>query len=100
MNLLLSRCAKEDLLEIWEYIAVHDEMAADRYVDNLRHRAMELLDYPELGRARDEIQPGIRSLLSRNHLLFYRIQPNEIQILRTLHGSMDLPHQDYPNIPN
>jgi toxin ParE1/3/4 len=100
MKLLLSRRAKEDLLEIWEYIAIHDELAADRYIDHLSHRAMELIDYPELGRARNEIQPGIRSLLSRNHLLFYRIQPNEIQILRILHGSMDLPHQDYPNIPN
>jgi len=43
---------------------------------------------------RDEIQPKIRSLLSKNHLLFYRVQSNEIQILRVLHGSRDLSNQE------
>jgi plasmid stabilization system protein ParE len=35
MRLILSRHAKEDLLEIWEFIADHDEIAADRYIDHL-----------------------------------------------------------------
>jgi len=96
MRLLLSGRAKQDLIEIWEYIASHDEEAADHYIDHLRRRAMELITHPELGRSRDDIHHGIRSLLSRNHLLFYRIRADEIQILRILHGSMDLPNQDFP----
>jgi hypothetical protein len=32
MKLLLSFRAKEDLLEIWEFIADHDEVAAGRYM--------------------------------------------------------------------
>jgi toxin ParE1/3/4 len=94
MRLILTASAKEDLLGIWEFIANHDEIAADRYLDHLRSRACELLLHPELGRKRDEILNEVRSLLSRNHLLFYRISDNEIQILRILHGSMDLPNQD------
>ena len=43
---------------------------------------------------RDEIQPKLRSLLSKNHLLFYRVQSNEIQILRLLPGSWDLSNQE------
>lgn len=93
MRLLLSRRAKEDLLEIWEFIADHDELAADRYIDHLRDRALELLHFPELGRARNEIHLNLRSLLARNHLLFYTIEGEEVQILRILHGSMDLPNQ-------
>jgi toxin ParE1/3/4 len=93
MRLILSRRAKEDLLETWEFIADHDEIAADRYIDHLRDRALELLHFPELGRARNEIVSGLRSLLARNHLLFYRIELQEVQILRILHGSMDLPNQ-------
>jgi toxin ParE1/3/4 len=93
MRLLLSRRAKEDLLEIWEFIADHDELAADRYIDHLRDRALELLHFPELGRARNEIHFNLRSLLARNHLLFYTIEGEEVQILRILHGSMDLPNQ-------
>lgn len=93
MRLILSRRAKEDLLETWEFIADHDEIAADRYIDHLRDRALELLHFPELGRARNEIVSGLRSLLARNHLLFYRIELQEVQIFRILHGSMDLPNQ-------
>jgi toxin ParE1/3/4 len=94
MRLVLTASAKEDLIGIWEYIADHDVIAADRYLDHLRYRARVLIDYPELGRKRDEILIGVRSLLSRNHLLFYRIRDNDIQILRILHGSMDLPNQE------
>ena len=95
MRLILSRRAKEDLLEIWEFIADHDEIAADRYIDHLRDRALELLHFPELGRARNEIFSRLRSLLARNHLLFYRLERQEVQILRILHGSMDLPNQSF-----
>lgn len=97
MRLILSRRAKEDLLEIWEFIADHDEIAADRYIDHLRDRALELLHFPELGRARNEIFSGLRSLLARNHLLFYKIESEEVQILRILHGSMDLPNRAFEN---
>jgi toxin ParE1/3/4 len=95
MRLLLSRRAKEDLLEIWEFISDHDELAADRYIDHLRDRALELLHFPELGRARNEIHLNLRSLLARNHLLFYKNEGEEVQILRILHGSMDLPNQSF-----
>ena len=95
MRLLLSSRAKEDLFEIWEFIADHDEIAADRYIDHLRDRASELLHFPELGRTRHEIHPGLRRLLARNHLLFYRFEDQEIQFLRILHSSMDLPNQTF-----
>jgi toxin ParE1/3/4 len=95
MKLSLTAAAREDLLALWEYIAVHDELAADRYLDQVRERAMELIPHPELGRSRPEIFPEIRSLLCRNHLIFYRIEKEMIQVLRVLHGSMDLPYQDY-----
>lgn len=95
MMLLLAPRAKEDLLEIWEFIAAHDEVAADRYIDHLRERALELVAFPNLGKARDEIHSGLRSLLARNHLIFYRLQDAEIQVLRILHGSMNLPKQDF-----
>ena len=95
MKLRISGQAKEDLVELWEYIATHDEFAADRYLDQLRQRVLELLHHPHLGRMRPEIHGGIRSLLFRNHLIFYRVEKSTIQILRILHGSMDLPNQEY-----
>ena len=96
MKLQISQPAREDLVDIWEFIAEHDELAADRYIGHLRLRARELVRYPHLGRMRRKIHPGIRSLLFRNHLIFYRVKKVSIQILRILHGSMDLLNQDFP----
>ena len=96
MRLELTTPAREDLLDIWAYIAGHDETAADKYLEGLRKRALELIKHPELGRKRDEIIPGIRSLIFRNHLIFYRVEISAIQVLRILHGNMDLKQADYP----
>lgn len=96
MKLQISQPARDDLVDIWEFIAEHDELAADRYIELLRLRARELVRYSRLGRVRRDIHPRIRSLLYRNHLIFYRAKNTSIQILRILHGSMDLPIQDLP----
>ena len=84
MRLRFSGKAKEDLIDLWEYIAVHDELAADRYVDHVFDRAGELLVHLELGRPRPEISSGVRSLLCRNHLIFYRVGTRAIEVLRIL----------------
>jgi toxin ParE1/3/4 len=96
MRLELTTPAREDLLDVWAYIAGHDETAADNYLEELRRRALELIKHPELGRKRDEVIPGIRSLLFRNHLIFYRVEASAIKVLRILHGNMDLKRADYP----
>lgn len=95
MTLWISQPAKDDLVEVWEFIAEHDELAADRYIDHLRLRARELIRCPRLGRIRREIHPGIRSLVFRNHLIFYRAKKSSIEALRILHGSRDLPKQEF-----
>jgi toxin ParE1/3/4 len=78
MRLELTTPAREDLLHIWAYIAGHEETTADKYLEGLRKRALELIKHPDLGRKRDEIIPGIRSLLFRNHLIFCRVETSAI----------------------
>jgi plasmid stabilization system protein ParE len=48
-------------------------------------------EFPELGRSRDELCQGCRSLLVKKYLVFYRLLPNAIEIVRVLHGSRNLP---------
>lgn len=43
-----------------------------------------------LGRVRDDIGPGYRSLLVDRHIVLYRNGPNDIEIVRLLHVSMDV----------
>ncbi len=57
----LSRSAETDLDEIWLHIAQDKVSAADRFIDLLTSKFPRLAATPLMGRARDEIKPGIRS---------------------------------------
>lgn len=58
-----SRAARDDLIEIWVSIALHDELAADRQLDRIEDGIRQLADYPEIGPAREELIAGARAIL-------------------------------------
>ena len=43
-----------------------------------------------MGRQREELQPGIRSLAFRRYIIFYRRVSCTVEIVRVLHGARDL----------
>jgi toxin ParE1/3/4 len=44
-----------------------------------------------MGRARDELASGLRSVAIERYVLFYRITADAVQVVRILLGSRDLP---------
>ena len=86
----LSDQAKEDLVEIWEYIAENNLPAADRMVQALVAQYKSLADNPNMGRSRAELRPDLRSFPVGNYLLLYRPLPEGIAAARILHGARDL----------
>lgn len=83
--------AKDDLDEIWDYIARDNITAANQLLDQL-HLKLALLAYsPGIGRPRDRLLLGLRSFPVGNYLLFYRPIPDGIELVRVLHGARDLP---------
>jgi len=88
--LRLSEAAVADLDELWLFLAENNPMAADQYLDELAARFRTLLDYPELGRTRDELSTGLRSFAYKNHVIFYRAMSRRIEVVRVLAGRMDL----------
>ena len=51
----------------------------------------EISEHPEMGKDYDEIDHGILGLKVGKHIIFYRIiKPHEIEVLRILHGRIDL----------
>jgi plasmid stabilization system protein ParE len=44
----------------------------------------------ELGRSRDELITGLRSILADPHTVFYQISPHAIQIVRVVHQREDI----------
>jgi toxin ParE1/3/4 len=47
-------------------------------------------DHPLVGRSRDEVRPGLRSLAADPHVVFYRITDDRLGIVRILDGRQDI----------
>ncbi len=90
MQVTFTRAAREDLIAIWTHIAEDNPQAAGRVLDRLEEAANRLADTPQIGRARDDIRPGLRYLVSGSYLLLYRIRDGGIEIVRAVHGRRDL----------
>ena len=85
-----------DLTEHYATIAADSESAAERFLQQAESSMAQLAEMPELGRAypcRDPRLVGIRCFripTFKHHLLFYRIDPQYIEIIRVLHGARDI----------
>ena len=82
--------AEVDILEIWEFIAADSIAAADKWVDDLDEKMALWATQPMMGRARDELAPGIRSLAFGRYVVFFAPLPEGIDVVRVLHGARDI----------
>jgi toxin ParE1/3/4 len=82
--------AEADLSDILAYLEERSPSAAERLAAAIDERCALLGQFPEMGRARPELGPGIRSVTVDRYLLFYRITPASVEVLRILHGSRDV----------
>ena len=89
-------CAREadrDLDDIWYYIAEESGSIgiADRLVDTITDRFLVLSSHPHIGRPRDEdLRPGLRSFPVGGYIIIYRIEDEDVVILRVLRGSRNI----------
>ncbi len=82
--------ARDDLDEIWDYIARGNPVAATRTVYRIRDRFEMLGRQPLLGEVCEELQPGLRSFPVRPYVIYYSVLDDEISIVRILHGARDV----------
>ena len=87
----VSDAARSDLDEIWFYIAQDNTDAADRFLGAIVSRFPKLATMPQIGRAREELSPRLRSFPLGRYIIFYRPMENGVEIVRVLHGARDLP---------
>jgi toxin ParE1/3/4 len=62
---------------------------ADAWVDRLDAKLRLLAAQPLMGRARDELSPGVRSLPFGRYVIFYLPLSDGIEVLRVLHSAQD-----------
>ena len=82
-----------DLIQIHDYIAQDNVVAARRIVIGIRERCVTLADTPLLGRARPEYGADSRSITFRGapYVIVYRPINDGVEILRIRHGRRNLP---------
>jgi toxin ParE1/3/4 len=88
-NPVITEPARQDLDEMWDWLAGRNEPAADRLLDAILQRAQLHASQPLMGRPRDDLRPGLRSFVVRPYVVFYRPVEGTIEVLRVLHGSRD-----------
>lgn len=82
----------DDLTEAYAYLADLNPASADSLLDEVELVVQLLAAFPEIGRPREELRPGVRSFRLRRfrHVLFYRLTQDSIVLLRFLHGARDI----------
>lgn len=90
-RLVFSSEAEDDVEGILRHSLMQwGEVQERRYAEALDRAFLLLADNPNLGRRRDELQPGYRSYLVRQHLIIYRVRGDAVIIVRVLHSRMDI----------
>jgi toxin ParE1/3/4 len=90
-NFRLTQLAVTDLRSIGRYTqTTWGREQRDRYLAKLDQSFHLLAQEPQLGRACDDIRSGYRKYHVGRHLIFYRMAPDGIEIIRVLHDSMDI----------
>jgi toxin ParE1/3/4 len=80
-----------DLREVIAYLDQRSEAAAVAVADAVDRKCEQLRTVPFQGRARDDLSPGLRSVVVGDYLLFYRVSDAVVEFVRFIHGSRDLP---------
>ncbi len=83
--------AKNDLDEIWFYIAQDSIRAADNVEDDIIRSFYDLSDNPLMGHKRDDLTPReVRFWNVHSYLIIYDATTEPISIVRVLSGYRDI----------
>lgn len=88
----VTRRAKRDLIGIARYTRqTWGAEQRNRYMAALDARFGWLAANPGIGRDRSDIRAGFRSFPEGQHVIFYRVTADAIEIIGVVHRARDLP---------
>jgi toxin ParE1/3/4 len=93
-----ARDAQADLRAIRAFISKDNPHRALSFVRELRQRCAALSEFPQrfpLVEGREG--SGVHRLVHHSYLIFYRVEPEAVVILRVLHGAQDYHAILFPN---
>ncbi len=83
--------ARQDIKEIWAYIAADSLEAATRVRQQIRDNCRRLAQDPGIGHPRDDLttRADVRFWPVSSYLIIYRPATTPLEVLRVLHGKRD-----------
>jgi toxin ParE1/3/4 len=95
-RIIFSEYVEPELTAIWEYIALDNIDAADRFLESAQSTFQELAQMPRTGVSRKFSHERLSSLRSfrvkdfSNYLIFYEPLSDGINVFHVLHGARNL----------
>lgn len=68
---------------------------ATKFVDDLHKKIQWIADIGFAGAPRDWMRPSLRAFPYRKRCIYYRMNDDEVNILRVLHGRQDVTQQEF-----
>jgi toxin ParE1/3/4 len=83
--------ARQDLLDIWAYLAEHGSAAiADKQLKEIERACFVLEAWTEYGKTRNDVRKGLRSIPVSRYVVFYRVTKVALEIVRVLDERRDV----------
>src|SRR5438034_4780198 len=90
-RLIIPPRADRDLIDIWQFGAERwSPETADKHLNRIKEAAEWLCEWPFSGTPRNQIRPGLHSVVVNPHIIFYRIVSRDIELVRVLHHSQEI----------
>lgn len=91
LRLAVTRRAANDLRTIRRYTQKHWGVTQASDYEEAIHIALgTLCTDPDIGKARDDLRPNLRSYPVLSHVIVYRVDGDTLNVLRIVHQRMDL----------
>lgn len=85
--------AENDLEAIGDFIAQNNPRRAISFIRELRAQCVKITHSPQGYHRRSELQENLRSCAYGNDVIFFAENGVSVQIIRVLHGAMDIEAQ-------
>lgn len=89
MTFRISEQAEQDIRGIAEFIRADESVAAARFLGRLESNFVLLTEQPHIGRSRNDIADGVRTLPFASYIIFYRVT-DAIEIERIFHSALNI----------
>jgi toxin ParE1/3/4 len=87
----LTESALREIQEITDYLAQNYGFSqSEKFARKLNAQFSRIVQFPKIGKPRDEILPGSRMLSVDRYLILYAVLEDQVEILRVISGYRDL----------